>query len=221
MKKFTMLMLLLCISFLTSCNNQSTRCTETQWHEIYAAVLREYLYEDGHLFFVLHDFDLDGIPELIIIGEINNEIIDVVYTIRNGYALQLTFDEDVYIAGFALSARAGIAVLPNGIPGLLTYVVGASSLFGSNRIYNHIVINEGHISLNVRGATIIDVKALHTINENIDGIIHTDEIKQHTQWLFDEDAVSMDDFNQLFGYVAPITILAINENNIHTVLDIR
>jgi hypothetical protein len=200
---------------LTSCNNHSSYYAEAKWQEVYAALLREYLYKDGTLFFTLHDFDLDGIPELIIAGELNDEIVDVVYTISDGHTLQLAFDEYVYIAGFALSARAGIASPPEGIPGLIAYLSGAGSLFGSNRFYSHIVINGNNLSINVRGAKIIDFETLHEINATINGLTSTAEIEEHVSWSFNDEAVTSDKFYRLFMPTEEIAMLRINEANIN------
>jgi len=219
----TMMILLSIISFLTSCNNQSTNYIESQWQEIYASLLREYLYEDGMLFFTLHDFDLNGIPELIIAGEINNEIVDIVYTIRDGRALQLEFDKHVYIAGFAMAARGGIATPPDGIPGLITYLSGAGGLFGSNRFYNLIVINEDKLLLTVRGTRIIDVETLRVIYNDFGGMLDCTKIEEHILWSLNDEIVSPDEFYRLFannehliGYNERFTMLKISEANIHS-----
>jgi len=126
------------------------------WQQAYIALLQDYTRRSGDLHdlaFLLFDFDQDGTPELLIAGNYPDlgGIYDAVYTFRNGELISLEFDDGVYIAGFALAARAGLAAPPDGSPGLQTYIFGPASVFGPRSLHTHIIIDGNRLVTHARG----------------------------------------------------------------------
>ena len=90
-----------------SSNNYASRTLS--WKEAYAALLRHYYEQyDGEysLHFLLHDIDMDGIPELFI-SEQGDWIyhIDVVYTFRDGEVVFLKFGDGDSIMSFLVLTK--------------------------------------------------------------------------------------------------------------------
>jgi len=88
------------------------------WQEAYTALLIDYLRSpayDGHLGwrFILHDFDLNGAPELIIFGNAGIMSFSVAaYSFRDGGAIPLEIVEDFWPAALfmPLENRQGLIV---------------------------------------------------------------------------------------------------------------
>ena len=175
------------------------------WQDAFADLLRAYSLKGGQLFFLLHDFDKSGIPELIIVGKYEDEMIDIVYAFRDGEVLRLEYERGVQIAGFALSARAGVIAPPDGVPGLITYITGASAGgFGSSSGYTMIVIDEQKLIRKYGGARSIDFHALNELFDDMGrGAVDNDEldaaIREHTRWIINNIAVSEKEFDRIFG----------------------
>jgi len=171
------------------------------WREAYAALLRQYEEKGDLMFFLLHDFDKDGTPELIIMGEYADNIYDAVYTFRDGEILSLEYGEGVEIAGFALAANGGVWATNDNAPGLITYLSGASSLWGRNLFASRIIIYGDNLVVDVFGGKFVDVNA-----------------QGYTRWHINDNTVSEEEFDSEFGVVldtnARLSPLRITESNI-------
>ena len=123
------------------------------WQESYASILRGYKERYDYLHFSIHDIDLDGIPELFIIGY----GIDVIYTFRDDEALRLEYGEGIYeITIHLVAARTGITTMPTNQPGIITYGFGAGSPFGASIFLRRIVIDGDSLIVDAFGSIIID-----------------------------------------------------------------
>jgi len=108
------------------------------WQEAYATLLRDYEEKtdpkrEDRMFFLLHDIDMDGIPELIVFGECDNEMIDVTYTFADESLISLEYGENVSLSGYAIGARRGITATVDNSPGLIKYEISPSAgMLGSS-----------------------------------------------------------------------------------------
>jgi len=206
MKKILLILIsLILMSALIACNNPVEPPTEDYqqvlpWQEAYIALLRQYEEKGDRMFFLLHDFDQDGTPELIIAGEYENILYDKVYTFENGEVLRLEYGESVEVASFALSVNGAVWEPPNNAPGLVTYLSGTSSRWGRNLFLSKIVIYENSLVIEAYGRRRIDVVALRDLTEN--SIEYTDaDIQKHIHWYINDNAVSEEEFYRIFGVV--------------------
>lgn len=176
---------------------------DLSWQEAYAKLLREYNERGANLFFILHDFDQSGIPELIVIGEYADNIYDVTYTFRNGEIKQLEYDEGVSIAEFALATRTALAVPPNNLTGILTFANSAAAgAFGTDTLYGHIIVDNGKLIIHNHGARLVDVWSLYELFDNFgrytDNETLTPAIYTHTNWYINDNPVSSNEFRNVF-----------------------
>jgi len=145
--------------------------------------LFEYKEKSEDLFFILHDFDQSGIPELIVVGSFADiPWYDAVYAFRDDEIFALEIGEGVGISGPVLFAReSGITKVPGNEPGLITYFVGVGSLFGASVYYSKIVMDDNRLIVAVSGARFIDVA---TLNEMFEDVIENIAIGdgQHPDW---------------------------------------
>ena len=194
---FASLLLTACAAYAP----QAAAQTKT-WQEAYAELLRDYAEQkqDNLMFFILHDIDMDGVPELIIAGEYADEIYDAAYVFRNGKAMPLKFDEGVYIAGFALSARAGVVPNPNNAPGLTTYIRGAAGQFGSDALYWRVVIDGDRLIIDTRGEIRVDLTT------------------GYTHFYIENTTATEEDFFRVFGRWEWLPYFRITEDNINEVI---
>ena len=175
----------------------------TEWRDAYAMVLKEYL-QSERMFFLLHDFDQDDIPELIIAGEHMGEDVDVVYTFRDGEVLSLEYGEDVQIAVYLLSARCGAKAAPNNAPGLITHSMGPSAgAFGADMWYTRIVIDGRTLKADASGRRRVDVETLHTLFDNYgtdtnDHAALDTAVREHTYFYINDAPVSEDELYHMF-----------------------
>jgi len=153
------------------------------WQEVYVALLLEYKEESEDLFFVLHDFDKSGIPELVVVGGFEDiPWYDAVYAFRSGDAVALEIGDGVHIGGPVLSARkSGITNTSGNEPGLITYFVGVGSLFGASTYYSRIVVENDKLIVDNMGVHFVDVATLNDIFEELRESLATGG-GQHLDW---------------------------------------
>ena len=190
---------------LVACSNNelldSGDFAATTWQDAYAALLRDYYEQyDGNysLHFLLHDIDMDGIPELFISeqGDWASHI-DVVYTLRDGRVIPLEFGEGVTFMPHLFSA-SGPYLTPNtgNAPGVIARIRGVGSIFGGNYWANRIVIDGYRLVVESRGEWIVDVAALHELGVSAND---NDTIMAHTTITINEEVVSEEEFLRVFG----------------------
>ena len=194
------------------------------WQEAYTGILRAYYAltsENDRLSFFLHDFDMNGTPELLVVGEYNDKIVDAVYTFRGGKTLSLDYGEGVSIAEYALSARTGVTPTPDNVPGLITYAIGASAgAFGSSAWYNRIAIDGNRLVVDVHGRRYVDLDALHELfddfgrGSDIDDVALDTAIEAHTHYYINDSAVSAEELRRMFGEEEGLSPVRITEDNI-------
>ena len=81
------------------------------WQETYTLLLRTYSEKYDDLHFLLHDIDLDGIPELFILQRGDwVDYLDVVYTFRDEQAIFLEFGEGVAFMPYLISGSGPFLV---------------------------------------------------------------------------------------------------------------
>jgi len=172
------------------------------WQKAYVTLLSQYL-ELDEVSFLLHDFDRNGVPALIIVGMHEDEWIDIVYTFRDGSLFSLEYGEGVYIAGFALSLRSGVIAPPDNSLGLITYIVGASAgAFGTSAFYYLVVIDGDMLVIETYGRRYVDLESLHELFDDFGIGYDNDELREalqkHTHWYINDDSVSRDAFIHIF-----------------------
>ena len=170
------------------------------WQEAYAALLR-YYYEqyDGEyiLHFLLHDIDMDGIPELFISEQGDwTDHIDVVYTFRDSKAVFLEFGEDVGFMPHLFSA-SGPYLTPNhgNAPGVIARI-------RSHGIYmaKLIVIDEDKLVVKYDGEWFVDRDALHRLAVSGNEIDDDALVEKYTTITINGYIVSEGEFNRVFGH---------------------
>lgn len=199
--------------------SQNTERPMESWREAYSVLLQEYNALSDQVFFLLYDFDKNGTPELIVVGEHDDSWIDVVYTFRYGSVFQLDYDDNVYIAGFALSLRFGVVAPHDNSPGLITYSIGPSAgAFGTSAQFSRIVIDNDKLVIDIHGIRYVDLYMLHGLFDDF-GINHIGDnelnnaLKEHTHWYINNIAISSEEFYQMFttdGRLAPLRITEAN-----------
>ena len=196
----------------------------TLWQEAYVELLQKYEKCNPMLFFVLYDFDKSGTPELIVMGEYDGDIYESVYSFRDGNVVSLTYDESVSIAGYALSARAGIYATLDSSLGLITYLIGPTAgLFGTSAWYTLVVIDEDMLLVSSHGNRYVDVDALHKLFDdfgwNTDDLaaLHT-AIQQQTFCYLNDKIVTEDEFYRTFEMGEKLLPSRISTSNIQEVV---
>ena len=175
---------------------------EVTWQETYAALLR-YYYEqyDGEyiLHFLLHDIDMDGIPELFI-SEQGDWVyhIDVVYTFRDGKAVFLEFGEGVGFMPHLFSA-SGPYLTPNhgNAPGVIARI-WAHGIYMAKLI----IVDENRLVVKYDGEWFVDRDALHrvVVGDEIDDDAFDALIEEYTTITINGYVVSEDEFFRVFGH---------------------
>ena len=198
------------------------------WQEAYAVLLREYAEWSEYLYFLLHDFDNDGIPELIVMGHEyydGGELVDAVFTFKNGEVLSLEYDGDVAIAGFALGARTRMLAAPGDAPGLIVYRIGPSAgVFGTSVNYYRIVIDGQRLVIDAHGERYIDISTLSELyndfgyGSDIDQAALINDINQHTHYYINDSAVPEKELCRTFELGNQISFSSITEANIQQVI---
>ena len=203
------------------------------WQEAYATLLREYA-EKGHsINFILHDFDKNGIPELIVAGytgfdekpSSEGELIDAVYTFRDNEMLSLEYGESIINVGiYALAIRCGITSTPDNTPGVITYEIGPSAgTFGTSCYYNRIVIDGNKLVIDAHGAYYVDITTLHELFDDFGYVADPDilqsAIEENTYFLINDNSVSLEELHRVFGNRDErLDYFNINEENIREII---
>jgi len=199
------------------------------WQLAYAELLQDYkkriVMERGdRLTFLLHDFDMDGTPELIVAGEYAGELIDVAYTLANGEILRLEHGEGVSIIGYALGARMGVTATPDNAPGLITYSIGPSAgMFGTSVLYRRIVIDGHRLVIDAHGSYYVDIGTLHELFDNFgynepDSDMLDSAIQEHTHYYINNNAVSQEELIHMFREGTELIRFGITEENIREII---
>jgi hypothetical protein len=207
------------------------------WQEAYAEILwgyNERAWERAgssearrnFIGFLLHDFDMDGTPELIVAGNYDTEDngekeIDVVYAFRDGEVVELEYGEDLYIARFALAAKGGATITPDNTPGLITYFIGSGSMVGASRWYQRIILDGDKLVLDAYGASEIDLKALYELFDDLfyaDTAALSAATREHTHTHINDTPASKEELHRMFGEEERLRFMEIHENNIRDLL---
>ena len=172
------------------------------WQDAYAALLRYYYEQYGgeySLHFLLHDIDMDGIPELFI-SEQGDWVdhIDVVYTFRDGRVISLEFGEDVTFMPHLFSA-SGPYLTPNidNAPGVIAGFRGVNSISGGSYWVNLIVIDGYGLVVESRGEWIVE--AVSPLESSVGGN-DINAIREYTTITINGAVVSEGEFLRVFGY---------------------
>ena len=178
------------------------------WREAYAALLNNYLPRADEMnYFVLHDMDLDGVPELFVL--INYGDGENFYTFRNGRVLLLESD-GITIMSHIASARQHISPAPNNMPGFMTFPYGQGTAFGASVWISRIVIENDRLVADDSGAADLDHHAVHSwLVDNFgqdasngagvaDDIVNQ-AIDAHTHFTINDNTVSKEEFNYYFS----------------------
>ena len=138
----------------------------TLWQMAYMALLRDYMrspVDEWHLGwrFILHDIDLDGIPELIILN--NAGIFSysfAAYTFRDGEVLPLEIDRRIWLNFYAapLDGRPGIVTFSNS-DGLASYMDYRNAFVVG---WDLIIIDENRLVKEIAASQVY----LYTVPEN-------------------------------------------------------
>ena len=170
------------------------------WRDSYADLLKTYAHSDS-MSFLLHDFDGDGIPELLIGGYYEDEVVDAVYTYTESGMLQLEYEEGLFIASFALISRTHIRTGSADEPGFIMYLIGPTSgVLGTNITYRRIGIEGNKLFIAAHGMRYVDVDTLIELVGGLhgEGVNDSDElyatIKEHTYWYIDDKEVTEEEF---------------------------
>ena len=216
------------------------------WQEAYAALLRENhtqerFSDDGNLVdldrFLLHDMDMDGIPELFVLSTIdgfepyNIDRIVTVYTFREGAVMSLEYsDEDMWLAAlFSGAARTRIGPAPENMPGFVFMGVGPSAgAFGVSTYHWRVVIEGDGLAIADYGEWSIDYEALHELFDdfgfNTDENIHEAAIMEHTHITINGNPVYEEALNRAFGgdrlvmREGEFQLFYVNEDNINDLI---
>ena len=182
------------------------RNTETEtielWQRVYAKLLREYEEKDK-LYFLLHDFDRDGMPELIVVGLYVDERYAAVYAFRDGEALALEYEDDVFTADSVLAARGRATAAPGNAPGLIDYNIGpGAGAFGTSTYYTWIVLDGDRLVINARGSRDVDVETLNKLFDDFgrsaDDAALDEAIEKHTHYYINDNEVTKEELYSMF-----------------------
>jgi hypothetical protein len=194
------------------------------WQEVCAILVREYEIKGDQevgnsISFLLYDFDKDGIPELIVVGDYNGEKIDIVYTFADGDVQSLEYEEGVSLWGYALGVRMGLRATTDNALGLITYEKGPSAgMFGISAYYQRIVIDGNRLVIDAYGAYYVDIETLHEMFDDFGYYADTDEldaaIEEHTYFLINDSAVSLEELNRMFSGGEELVRFGGTEDNI-------
>ena len=224
--------ILYAVLLVVACNSQSENLTSS-WQEAFEALLidnhaEERISECGNFSgtdrFFLHDIDMDGIPELIVLNSIDE--IAYIYTFRRGKALLLDYDEEdiPIIALLHGAARSRIRPSPENMPGFVFMWIGPSAgSFGTSSYYNRVVIDGESLIIADYGEWYIDIDTLHKLFDNFgsdaDENILNAAIKEHTHFYINGNTVSQEELFRVFGRdEQPFQLYAVTIDNISEII---
>ena len=197
---------------------------EMPWQDAYASLVKDYSALGDYIYFIVHDLDKDGIPELIIFGVesyYDDERFVFAYTFRDGGLLSLEYDEDLDFASYILSARARTTAAPFNAPGLVLYFIGASSgIFGASYYYTRVAVEGNRLVLYAEGKKYIDVGALNELyadfgrEDDIDHDVLYNDIEKHTHYFVNDKTVPRKEHERMFEYGEWISIYRYNDADI-------
>jgi uncharacterized protein (DUF433 family) len=193
------------------------------WQEAYAAVLYDYAARSNRVNFFLHDIDRDGMPEVIVAFEYEDEIHSAVYTFGDGKAQPLEYAEGVHLYVYRI---AGFSATPDNAPGIINFLIGPmiggipELSFGR---YQRIVIDGHRLVAYVRGERYIDEESLNELFNDYGRIPFEDveAAKEHIHFFINDNAVSEEDFYGVFGWRETrenVLSFQVTEDNIREVI---
>ena len=178
------------------------------WQEAYEAIMQNYAALEADLFYLIHDIDMNGTPELIIVGYLSGgDSVDIVYTFKDGSAVRLENDRGI---GVFLGARSGVVAAPNNEPGIVTYAIGsAAGTFGTNRYYQRFMLDGDKLIIDSHGRRCVDFTALNEMFTNHGrGDYDQNElaaaIEAHTHFYLNGIRTTEDELNRIFSGGEPL-----------------
>ena len=196
---------------------------EAPWRDCYAELLNAFLPSDS-MSFLLHDFDRDGIPELLVVGFYNDKIVDTVYTYKDGGILQLDYEEGLHIASFLLVSRARITTAPDNESGIIMYFVGPSvGVLGTSIEYERIGIDGHKLFIAAHGeryvdyAALIDLVGLYGESASDNAALYA-TIEEHTFLYIDDNEVAQEELHRVFESGEHLSLSHLSVENIHAEL---
>lgn len=195
------------------------------WRDAFAEILFEHKQMGDGLRFFLYDFDRNEIPELLIVGEYEDEVYDAVYTFHDGAAFSLEYDEEVRISDYALYARGGIIAPMDETEGMIPSLVGIGTLFGASWYCWQVVMDGDRLVIQNSGGIIIDYDTLHELFDDFGRDADTETlhaaIEEHTHFYVNDEIVSEEEFFRVFNIAhgvngiwhrLPLPLLITDEN---------
>ena len=154
-----------------------------------------------HSFF-LHDMDMDGIPELFVLDNFEDEA--KIYAYRNGEIITIDLS-DIPLQGFLRgAARTSIGPAPGNTEGFVFSERWPSAgLFGTGADFWRVVIEGDRLVIADFGQWYIDVAALHKLFDNFgwdaDEDVLNAAILEHTRLHINDVTVPESELNRVFG----------------------
>jgi len=192
------------------------------WQKSYAEILLEYSVCDAYTSFLLHDFDKDGAPELIIIGQnISSvgDLLETAYTFRDGVVQPLEYLTDEATAELLLGARTRITAAPGADPGLIIYEVGpGAGMYGCSVKYSRVILDGYRLVTDAHGEEFVDVETLlelfNGFGYDIDHDVLLAAIRAHKYFYINDDIVTEAEFVRTFNSGERVPLHQINETSI-------